>query len=304
MTLKAKFILSLLIIFIFFTSSFNVFANELEEVIFSVNKYIFTVGGQPFKLDVAPFYDAFSDNFLIPLRAFGELLRYSIDWDQKERRVILIKRRVTIEVYVNSPHYLIDGREGTVKLIIENGRILLDENSISKIFNTPFEIKTPKKEIKFSVLRSEIRIVAKDFTLKDIQDRNFNLYETLSRKDVKLVILNFWATYCPFCLKELPQFVSLYNDYKEKGVIVVGINTDTSSTEEVREKVIKEYGINYPILLDINSEVYDLYSVSGVPNLFVVDKGKEIILHHLGSSSSYFDYLRSYLDRYLSEIKS
>lgn len=301
MTLKAKFISSFLVILLFFTLSFNVFANELEEVIFSVNKYIFTVGGQPFKLDVAPIYDDSSNDFLIPLRAFGELLRYSIDWDNEERKAILLKNKLTIEVYVDQKHYLIDGKEGIVNLIIKNGRILLDENSVSMFFDINFEISNPKREIKFFVPRSEIRIIAKDFTLKDTKGKDFNLYETLNREDVKLVILNFWATYCPFCLKELPQFVSLYNDYKDKGVLVIGINTDTSSTEEIREKIIEKYHVNYPTLLDLNSEVYDLYSVSGVPNLFLVSKEREIILHHLGSSSSYFDYLRSFIDRYLSE---
>ena len=302
--LKNKCILYFLILLFLFTSIYNAFANETEEVVFSVNKYIFSVGGQPFKLDVAPSYDNISNHFLIPLRAFGELLRYSIDWSETERKATLVKNGLSIEIYADFHSYLIDGKEETVNLKIKNDRILIDENSISKIFNTIFSIIIPQKEIKFFVPRSEILIIAMDFTLKDTEGNLFNLYETLDRKDVNLVILNFWATYCPICLKELPQFVSLYNDYKDKGVLVVGINTDTSSTEEMRKQILKKYGVNYPILLDLNSEVYDLYSVSGVPNLFVINKDREIILHHLGSSSSYFSYLRTYIDKYLSEIKN
>lgn len=302
--LKNKLVLFLLIFFLFFSFVFSTFADETEEVLFSVNKYIFSVGGQPFKLDVAPSYDNISNHFLLPLRAFGELLRYSIDWSETERKATLVKNGLLIEIYADFHSYLIDGIEETVNLKIKNDRILIDENSISKIFNTIFSIIIPQKEIKFFVPRSEILIIAADFRLKDTKGNIFNLYETLDRKDVNLVILNFWATYCPICLKELPQFVSLYNDYKDEGVLVVGINTDTSSTEEMREQIVKKYGVNYPVLLDLNSEVYDLYSVSGVPNLFVINKDREIILHHLGSSSSYFDYLRSYLDIYLSEIKN
>jgi len=304
LTLKNKLILFFLIFFLFFSFIFNTFANEIEEVVFSVNKYIFSVGGQPFKLDVAPCYDNVTNHFLIPLRAFGELLKYSVDWNETERKATLIKKGFSIEIYADLHNYLIDDKEEIVTLKIKNGRILIDEYSVSKIFNTKFSIIIPEKEIKFFVPRSEIHIIAMDFTLKDTKGNIFDLYETLDRKDVNLVILNFWATYCPICLKELPQFVSLYNDYKDKGILVVGINTDTSSAEEMREQVIKKYGVNYPVLIDLNSEVYDLYSVSGVPNLFVVNKEREIILHHLGASGSYFDYLRSYVDRYLSEIKN
>jgi peroxiredoxin len=302
--LKNKLVLFLLIFFLFFSFVFSTFADETEEVLFSVNKYIYSVGGQPFKLDVAPVYDNFTNHFLIPLRAFSELLKYSIDWSDAERKATLMKKGLSIEIYAGSHSYLFDGKEETLELTIKNGRILIDENSVSKIFNIDFNITNLKRDIKFLVPRSEILIIAMDFTLKDTEGNIFNLYETLDRKDVNLVILNFWATYCPICLKELPQFVSLYNDYKDKGVLVVGINTDTSSTEEMREQIVKKYGVNYPVLLDLNSEVYDLYSVSGVPNLFVINKDREVILHHLGSSSSYFSYLRTYIDKYLSEIKN
>lgn len=298
---QTKFISIFLSILFSLTFSFPTKASlENEEVVFTVNKYIFKIGGQPFKLDAAPLYDLSSESFLIPLRAFGELLKYSVDWDNNARMATLRKDKKVIEIYVDLNAYSINSKERTTLLKIDKGRILLKDDSISEIFNVSFEVLIPKNEIKFLVPNNEIRIIAKDFTLKDISGNNVNLYETLSRNDVKLIILNFWATYCPICLKEIPNFISLYNDYKDKGVIVIGINTDTSSLEKMRTDVIDKYGINYPILLDTNSEVYDSYSVSGVPNLFVVDKNREIILHHLGSTESYFDYLRSYLDKYLA----
>lgn len=303
---KNKYLIFLTVFTIVFTSFLNIdnltCTNDISNVVFTTNSYIFKVDGQPFKLDVAPICEDFTGNILIPLRTFGELLNYSVDWVNSERKAIFQKKDKSIEVYVDSNVYLLNNNRKTTRLIIDRGRILLEHKSISEIFDVSFEVLDPGREIQFNVNRDEIRIVAKDFTLQDIYGNTFNLYETLNRNDVKLVILNFWATYCPICLKEVPNFISLNNDYKDKGVLVIGVNTDTSSTEEMRKKVIEKYGINYTVLLDTNSAVYDSYSVSGVPNLFVIDKNREIILHHIGATETYFDYLRSYLNRYLPKI--
>jgi len=292
------FLISFLVLSIVSTKTYSI---DTENVIFTVGKYVFRVGGQPFTLDVPPFWDQKNESFLIPVRAFSELLKYSVDWDRISRKVILSKGKRSIEIYPDSSK--INTNENSflaLNCINRNGRILIDELSIRKIFNVKSLILVSRKEIEFIVPREEIRIDAKDFTLKDVDGIEYNLYSLLGKKETKLVILNFWATYCPFCLKELPRFVALDKEYRKKGVVLLGLNTDTSNTEEMRELVIKKYGIEYPVLLDINSVIYDLYSVSGVPNLFIVDKNREIILHHLGSNDDYFDYLKSYLDNYLS----
>ena len=283
-------------------ASIKTYSIDTENVIFTVGKYVFRVGGQPFTLDVTPLWNQNNQHFLIPVRAFSELLKYSVDWDKINRKVILSKGKRTIEIYTISLKINTDENSiYAISCINKNGRILIDELSITKIFNVKSVILIPGKEVEFIVPRSEIRIDAKDFTLKDVDGLEYNLYNLLGEKEIKLVILNFWATYCPFCLKELPRFVALDKEYREKGLMILGLNTDTSNTEEMREKVIDKYGIEYPILLDINSKIYDLYSVSGVPNLFVVDKNREIILHHLGSNDEYYDYLKNYLDNYLSK---
>jgi peroxiredoxin len=294
--------LFLIIISLLFTRTNLILSSDDESVIFTVNKYLYKIGGQPFTLDASPSWIQNKSNFLIPLRAFSELLKYSVDWNKTDRIVTLTKDKKTVEINVNSLVITINGKKDLLKSFInKNGRILIDHNSISKIFNVLYNVLIPGKEIEFMVPREEIRITAKNFKLKDINGKEYDLYTILDSKEIKLVILNFWATYCPFCLKELPRFVSLYNDYKDKGILLLGLNTDTSDTEDMRDTVIKEYGINYPVLLDINSEIYDLYSVSGVPNLFVIDKNKEIILHHLGSNEEYLDYLKDFLNKYLSQ---
>lgn len=86
----------------------------------------------------------------------------------------------------------------------------------------------------------------------------------------KVVVLNFWATWCPPCKKEMPLLETTYNKYKEKGVIVLGVNYNED--RETITKFVKEIKITFPIALDRDFKVTKEFGVLALPTTFFIDR--------------------------------
>ena len=108
---------------------------------------------------------------------------------------------------------------------------------------------------------------APDFKLKSLAGKSVSLENF---RGEKVVVLDFWASWCGPCLRAIPELNRIQKDYGEKDVQVLGIN--------IREKpaavlsVKKKYMVKYPILLDLNGSVAKEYRVRGIPTLILVDK--------------------------------
>lgn len=141
-------------------------------------------------------------------------------------------------------------------------------------------IKTlPKKEIpqEISVVKKPRLKPAHEFSLKDVN----GIERKLSDFKNKVVIINFWATWCPPCREEIPHFIGLYNQYKDHGLEVVGIALDLRG-EKIVPKFALENNINYTVLLG-NEEVSDLYGgIRAIPTTFIVDKDGNIRKKYTG----------------------
>lgn len=109
-----------------------------------------------------------------------------------------------------------------------------------------------------------------DFTLQDLQGKPWHLRE-LKRK---IVLVNFWATWCPPCRKEMPDLQALYEKYKDQGFLVLSI-----SDEEMAKvsPFISERKITYPVLLDPGRKVNDAFVVEGIPKSFVYGRDGEMV---------------------------
>jgi cytochrome c biogenesis protein CcmG/thiol:disulfide interchange protein DsbE len=106
----------------------------------------------------------------------------------------------------------------------------------------------------------------------------------LSNFKGKVVILDFWATWCPPCREEIPDFISLQKQYGPKGLQVVGIALDQEGGDVVRP-FMKQMGINYPIALDPESTSTASYGgVRGIPTTFVIDRKGNIVKKYVGAT--------------------
>ena len=116
-----------------------------------------------------------------------------------------------------------------------------------------------------------------DFTMKDLDGKDVSL----SSYKGKVVLLNFWATWCGPCKAEIPGFVELQEKYKEQ-LVIVGFSVD--DTAEKARQYAKQYKMNYPILLGEGREdVQDAYGpIWGIPASFIISKDGRVCRKHLG----------------------
>ncbi len=104
-----------------------------------------------------------------------------------------------------------------------------------------------------------------DFTLEDLDGKQWDLRELAG----KVVLVNFWATWCPPCRKEMPDLDTLYREYRGKGLVILAVS------DEERSKVapfLAEHPVSYPVLLDPGRKVNDEFIVRGIPKSFVYDR--------------------------------
>jgi len=109
----------------------------------------------------------------------------------------------------------------------------------------------------------------------------------------KVVILNFWATWCPPCREEIPEMIELANRYKDR-LQVIGISMDDGPPEEVRQ-FAKGAGINYPIVMWSREIVREYGGVPGLPTSFVINPDGRVVQKHVGLYS---------MDVYETEVRA
>jgi peroxiredoxin len=109
-----------------------------------------------------------------------------------------------------------------------------------------------------------------DFTLNDLQGKAWHLRELRG----KVVLVNFWATWCPPCRKEMPDLDALYNKFKDQGFVVLAISDEEAAKVS---PFIGERKIGYPVLLDPGRKVNELFQVEGIPKSFVYDREGKMV---------------------------
>jgi peroxiredoxin len=111
-----------------------------------------------------------------------------------------------------------------------------------------------------------------DFTLGDLEGRTWNLKSLRG----KVVLINFWATWCPPCVKELPGLQAVYERFKDQGLVILGISNEAAPA---LRSFVAERKIGYPVLSDPGKKVGDLFLIPGIgiPESFLYDREGRLV---------------------------
>ena len=120
------------------------------------------------------------------------------------------------------------------------------------------------------LVADDVRRQHANFILTDLEGKTWELKNLRG----KVVLVNFWATWCPPCRKEMPDLELVQERFKDQGFVVLAIS------DEEQDKVkpfITEHKITYPVLLDPGRKVNDLFQVEGIPKSFVYDRDGKLV---------------------------
>jgi cytochrome c biogenesis protein CcmG/thiol:disulfide interchange protein DsbE len=165
----------------------------------------------------------------------------------------------------------------------------------------------PEKFVKKSVQPKQPKLPANavkapDFTFSKLDGSWFKLSDFKG----KVIMLNFWGTWCPPCRREIPDFVNLMEKYNNDGLEIVGVTLTSGSADKI-QKFVNANKMNYTLLTDIdNNETQAVTArygevtgkrINGIPTTFIIDRNGYIVKRYVGPRSESFFYndLKPYL---------
>jgi len=153
----------------------------------------------------------------------------------------------------------------------------LNTTGVLKIFSPGRTISVEKKTEVIEDIKKPVVNPAPDFALLDINGEK----KSMSDFSGKVIILNFWATWCPPCREEIKHLIELYEEYKHRGLEIIGVSLDWNA-QRVAGPFAEEKGINYTILLG-DQNVVDLYGgIMSIPTTFIIGRDGGIRDKYIG----------------------
>jgi peroxiredoxin len=148
---------------------------------------------------------------------------------------------------------------------------------------------------------ADAKVANLDFTMKDMNGRDVRLADFKG----KVILLDFWATWCGPCKYEIPGFVELQEKYGSRGLQVIGVSVD--DTMDKLQPFARRYNINYPILQGLgHDDMQEAYGpIWGIPINFIISRDGKICAKHTGLPPSEGEPIeKAVRDAYEAEIKA
>ena len=131
----------------------------------------------------------------------------------------------------------------------------------------------------FSAVPAKVDYAAPDLDLVDLSGKDVSLDDYLG----SVVLVNLWATWCPPCREEMPTLQTFYEKYRDDGFVLLAI--DQEETREVVEPFINEFGLTFPVWLDIDYLAQREFKTMNLPSSYVIDREGRVRLMWIGGIS-------------------
>lgn len=129
------------------------------------------------------------------------------------------------------------------------------------------------------------------FSGQTVDNQNINFADL---KGKKVVVLDFWSIYCASCIEEMPRLVELYNEFKDKGLLVIGVNLDSFGTHRVVKFMQgMETKLNFPVIIDKTRQVATSFNAMVLPTTLVIGADGKIRFYHVGYKAGDERHLRT-----------
>lgn len=139
------------------------------------------------------------------------------------------------------------------------------------------EFMKRKLSVALLLLAMPLSVLAVDMPLTDINGNKVNLKSYQG----KWVVVNYWATWCPPCIVEMPELQSFHDEHVNKDAMVIGINTELIGKQQLRS-FLEDYFITYPIVKSKPTQQSELGLIPGLPTTFLVTPEGEVVARQVG----------------------
>ena len=156
-----------------------------------------------------------------------------------------------------------------------------------------FFLASPSVKVRSQDERS---VIAPEFALPGLSGSPVRL----SDHQGKVILLNFWATWCPPCRAEMPSMETLYQTYRDRGLVILAVSGDRAGRSVV-ESFVQDRGVTFPILMDPNGEVIAQYGVRGLPTSYLLDRRGRGFSADIGARDWSGKVARQVVERLLEE---
>lgn len=148
-------------------------------------------------------------------------------------------------------------------------------------YNNPAETQSSESAGGTTVgLTDAVNNPATDFTMQDADGNDVKLSSLYG----KTIVLNFWATWCGYCVDELPDFQKVYDKYgSEVQFVMVNLTDGVSEKVSSSKAFIQEKGYTFPVYFDVYQQGLDAYSATSIPRTYIIDEKGNLIESHIGA---------------------
>jgi thiol-disulfide isomerase/thioredoxin len=176
------------------------------------------------------------------------------------------------------------------KILIPAGIIL------ALVIGTLFLIQSQLSQSSRNSAQIQVGATLPDFPLTRLD----NTTTLLSQIKGKVILINFWATWCEACIAEMPSIVKLRETYKDHGFEVLGVNLD-EEPEVVAPKLAKKLKIEFPIFKDPEGKLGDLFNIHAIPLTVILDSQRTILFIKDGEMDWNSEAVRTQIDRWVAQ---